>query len=159
MDLGALYALIDQDSGEVLDPRSYVVHTPQLTVTDGVGSVLAPIEIRTTDPVLPITGAKISPSPELNGAGGGILEVDYQDGSTRTWDVSPLGELEPRRYAYAFAMVVETDHELSEEERGAMIDGVDFQSLLGATPEYASTPAPIPLNTGNYDEQPAGFGR
>ena len=46
MDLGALYALIDQDTGEVLDPRGYIVHTPTITVVSGVGRVVAPIEIR-----------------------------------------------------------------------------------------------------------------
>lgn len=44
--LGALVPYIDQDTGVVLDPRTYIVHPPQLTITDGVGSVLAPLEIR-----------------------------------------------------------------------------------------------------------------
>lgn len=46
MDLGALYALIGQDTGAVLDPRGFIVHTPVLTVTDGVGSVVVAIETR-----------------------------------------------------------------------------------------------------------------
>ncbi len=44
--LGALTPLIDQDTGVILDPRGYVVHTPTITVVDGVGSVEAPIELR-----------------------------------------------------------------------------------------------------------------
>src|SRR6185436_5515323 len=106
------------------------------------------------DTVLPVMGAKLSPSPEIVGAGSGVLEVDYADGQTRTFDIGWDGSIKARRYAYAFAMVVETDHELSEDERDAMIDGVDFQSLLGADPTFCSTPERIALNTGDYDVQP-----
>src|SRR6185436_14722462 len=45
--LGALYPLIDPNTNQELDP-GYLVDLPTLTVTDGVGSVVAPIRIRRT---------------------------------------------------------------------------------------------------------------
>jgi hypothetical protein len=115
-----------------------------------------------------IMGSKLSPSPELHGHGAGTLEVDYADGTTRTFDVSMLGEIEPRRYAYALAAVIETD-----EPRGVSgASGADeewFDNALSriahALPAgfpgevvYASTPQPIPVKADGYDERPAGFG-
>jgi hypothetical protein len=114
-------------------------------------------DARTAAP-LQIMGSTLSPSPEPFGAGAGVLEVDYADGTTRPFDVGADGAIAPRRYAYAFALVFETNRPLTEEERGEAIDEYTLPASLGATIQYASTPAPIPLNTGNYGEQPAGFG-
>lgn len=45
--LGALYARVDPDTGQELDP-GYLVSLPVLTVTAGIGSVVAPISARFT---------------------------------------------------------------------------------------------------------------
>lgn len=105
-----------------------------------------------------IMGVKLSPSPEMQGAGWAVLEVDYEDGKTLTFDVDPMGKIEPRKYAYASALVFETDHQLSEDEIEMALAFIG-QSFLNcesfdAEVEFATTPRQAKLRTGDYDMQP-----
>lgn len=114
-----------------------------------------------TDHLAEIMGAKLSPSPELHGAGAGVLEIDYQDGTTRTFDVSSTGDIERRRYAYAVAAVIETDEPRPDENGGEQWHDAVLRHIGRALPSgfpgevvYCSTPQPRPLNTGEYDVRP-----
>jgi hypothetical protein len=109
-----------------------------------------------------IMGAKLSPSPELHGAGAGTLEVDYQDGTTRTFDVDAMGALTPRKYAYAMAVVIETDEPLPSplelddwETRVLDHAGNMLPSGFPGSVEFASTPKPCEYRPhDDYDVQP-----
>lgn len=132
-------------------PLTYTVIETAAGALDAGARKMGPLA-RTHD----IMGAKLSPSAEIFAQGAGTLEVDYSDGRTRTFDIdATTGQITPRRYAYAFALVVEFDEPITEE----MTDDVN-EALCHAFPrdrwrlEYASGPESIPLNTGDYDVQP-----
>lgn len=107
-----------------------------------------------------IMGFKLSPSPELHGAGYAVLEVDYSDGKTLTFDVNGVGGIEPRKYAYAFAAVLETTEPLSEDD--GMDNALSFISdtfmnwqEIDASVEWTSTPRRCTYRPNDdYDVQP-----
>lgn len=84
-----------------------------------------------------IMGARLSPSPELHGQTAAVLEIDYADGSTRTWDIDAAGTLTPRRYAFAVALVFESDDPRPPEGWDLALDDVlpaDCRSISQAHP-------------------------
>lgn len=104
----------------------------------GQGPLAGPVDIM---------GFKLSPS--LKHAGAGVLEIDYADGSTLTFDVDAQGNIEPHRFAYAAAVVFESVAPLSEAQIDTLLDCLAHapeqapDALPGVTSEYASTPEPI----------------
>lgn len=105
-----------------------------------------------------IMGTKLSPNPELFGAGCGVLEVDYQDGRTLTFDVDSLGQIEARKYAYAYAAAFETNEPLSEDQMETVLSFISDTFMnsqeIEASIEFASTPRRVPVRTGDYAIQP-----
>lgn len=91
-----------------------------------------------------IMGFKLSPSPELHGAKCAVLEVDYEDGQTLTFDVDFDGSIEQRKYAYASALIFETGVPLNEDqiETALAFIGQAFMNCeaFQASVEFASTP-------------------
>jgi hypothetical protein len=122
---------------------------PSFDVLSAVGKAIEDAALKGASPLTrgpDIMGIKLSPSPEIFGAQCGVLEVDYSDGKTLTFDVDVQGEIVPRKYAYAYAAVLETDEQLSEEQMETVLSFIGDTFLnceeIEASVEFASTPRP-----------------
>jgi hypothetical protein len=99
----------------------------------------------TFEEVTQILGVKLSPSPELHGAGSGVLEVDYADGQTRTFDVAPDGAITARLRAFIvteteqFRVMAESREDALEllTDQGTDADGCDYIGTVARDAEPA----------------------
>lgn len=73
-----------------------------------------------------IMGYRLSPSPELGGEGCAVLDVDYIDGKTRTFDVDHTGDVVERFDVRAHRLQLSRDYVASElRKAGELIEELE----------------------------------